>query len=291
MSSLALTRNVIRAVQTQRVWSLASSSVRQFSLLHRSQQRSSLSPSTLFTASSSSSLSFCLRRHLFIQTQSTPNPLSLKFLPGREVLPAGSVTYDFSSYREASKVSPLAQNLFAIEGVKGVYLGPDFISVQINEGGDWNLIKPEIYAVITDFFAAETPVIRSGDDVDTTERRSSTTILPEDSEVVAMIKELIETRIRPAVQDDGGDIDYISFDTESGILKVQMQGSCKGCSNSSVTLKNGIENMLMHYVPEVKGVEEYIDEEVNSVSQEELKKLEERLAKEQQEAEESTKKN
>jgi hypothetical protein len=224
-----LARQIIRVLPLQaRVIASAGHNttfMRSFSLFsnkHVSLVSSSSINAITSSISNVSPLSHILRRHLFIQTQSTPNPLSLKFSPGREVLPAGSVTYDFSSYREASKVSPLAQNLFAIEGVKGVYLGPDFISVQITEGGDWNLIKPEIYAVITDFFAGDTPVIRSGEDVESTERVSSTTILPDDSEVVAMIKELIETRIRPAVQDDGGDIDYISFDTETGILKVQV---------------------------------------------------------------------
>lgn len=217
---------------------------------------------------------------MFIQTQSTPNPQSLKFIPGRDVSPALSV--DCGSYREASRLSPLAALLFGIEGVKSVYLGPDFLSINITEGADWNLIKPQAYAIIMDFYASGKPVLNEsaadGSDADAAPV-SSTTILPTDSEVVGMIKELIETRIRPAVQEDGGDIDYKSFDEATGKVLVQMQGSCKGCSSSAITLKNGIENMLMHYVPEVKCVEEFVDEEVESVSQEALKKLEDKLAK------------
>lgn len=215
---------------------------------------------------------------MFIQTQSTPNLNSLKFLPGRDVSPTQS--FDFNSYREASRASPLAALLFGIEGVRSVYLGPDFLSINIEEGKDWNLIKPEVYAVVMDFYASGKPVISeaAAGDAGATPV-SSTTILPTDSEVVAMIKELIETRIRPAVQEDGGDIDYKSFDETTGKVLVQMQGSCKGCSSSAITLKNGIENMLMHYVPEVKCVEEFVDEEVQSVSDEALKKLEEKLNK------------
>jgi len=215
------------------------------------------------------------RRSMFIQTQSTPNENSLKFLPGRDVSPTQAV--DCNSFRDASQKSPLAANLFAIDGVRGVYLGADFISINKGEEYDWALLKPEIYAVIMDFFASGQPVIRedSGEEAAV----SSTTILETDSEIVAMIKELIETRIRPAVQEDGGDIDYKSFDEKTGKVLVQMQGSCKGCSSSAVTLKNGIENMLRHYVPEVTEVEEFVDEVRESVSEEQLRKLEEKLNK------------
>jgi Fe-S cluster biogenesis protein NfuA len=158
-----------------------------------------------------------------------------------------------------------------------VYLSTDFISINIEEGRDWNLIKPEVYACIMDFYASGKPVLLDREAGDESAPVSSTTILPTDSEVVAMIKELIETRIRPAVQEDGGDIDYKSFDEATGKVLVQMQGSCKGCSSSAITLKNGIENMLMHYVPEVKSVEEFVDEEVAAVSEDALKKLEAKL--------------
>ena len=160
---------------------------------------------------------------MFIQTQSTPNPNSLKFLPGRDVSPGGS-THDFSSYRDASARSPLAALLFGIEGVRGVYLGPDFVSVNVEEGRDWALLKPEVYAVIMDFYASGKPVLLEGDAAaEGAAAVSSTTILPTDSEVVAMIKELIETRIRPAVQEDGGDIDYKSFDEQTGKVLVQVR--------------------------------------------------------------------
>jgi len=150
------------------------------------------------------------------------------------------------------------------------------VSVNVSEGSDWNIIKPHVYAVIMDFLTSGQAVITD------TPASSDTAITEDDDEIVSLIKELIETRIRPAVQEDGGDIVYKGFDAESGIVRISMVGSCKGCSSSSVTLKNGIENMLMHYVPEVTNVEEYIDPEreaMNQVSNEQLKKLEEGLKK------------
>jgi len=264
-----------------RCFVLAASSVPAASASHR---RSLLASSSLSRGSPRGSAPPPQCRGMFIQTQTTPNPSALKFLPGREVAGAGG-SHDFSSFRAASAASPLAALLFGIPGVQGVYLGPDFVSVNVREGSDWALLKPEIFAAIMDFYASGKPVIyekptgEGGEaDAQSGETRSSTTILPTDSEVVAMIKELIETRIRPAVQEDGGDIDYRSFDETTGIVKVQMQGACKGCASSAITLKNGIENMLMHYVPEVKAVEEEKDEAVEQVSEEQLKKLEDKLA-------------
>jgi len=236
---------------------------------------------------------------MFIQTQPTPNPNSLKFLPGKPVLVSSSSssssspsTVDFSNYREAQR-SPLASALFKIEGINGVLLSSDFISINIQEGQDWQVIKPSVYAAIMDFYASGKPVLReettaavsasasatssSGSESQVQPSGSDTLITDSDDEVVSMIKELIETRIRPAVQEDGGDICYKGFDTSTGIVSVQMQGSCKGCSSSSITLKNGIENMLMHYVPEVQSVVEWKDEEMETVSQEQLRKLEETL--------------
>lgn len=169
--------------------------------------------------------------------------------------------------------------------------GADSISVNIQDGADWAIIKPEVFAVIMDHYSSGKPIVysaeelaKNGEEGEQSSAAKSTTILPTDSEIVAMIKELIETRIRPAVQEDGGDIEYISFNEATGKVLVQMQGSCKGCSSSSITLKNGIENMLMHYVPEVKCVEEYKDEAVESVSDEALKKLEDKLAQSASEA-------
>lgn len=218
---------------------------------------------------------------MFIRTQETPNPRSLKFLPGQPVVPdsAGAgTTYDFQTYKQAQR-SPLARAIMAIDGVTGVFFGSDFVTVSALDDADWMVLKPNVFAAIMDFYASGKPIINPETPAEANERAlpsgADTTISEEDSEVVAMIKELIETRIRPSVQEDGGDIVYKGF--ENGTVKLQMQGSCVGCPSSSVTLKNGIENMLMHYVPEVKRVEEYVDEEVALVSDEQLRKLEQKL--------------
>ncbi|CAL9074581.1 unnamed protein product [Musa textilis] len=192
------------------------------------------------------------RRSLFIQTQSTPNPLSLMFYPGKSVMEVGSA--DFPNARTAM-TSPLAKSLFGIDGVTRVFFGSDFVTVTKSEDTSWDFLKPEIFAVIMDFYSSGKPLF-----IDSNVAASMDTAIHEDdSEIVAMIKELLETRIRPAVQDDGGDIEYCGFDPETGMVKLRMQGACSGCPSSSVTLKSGIENMLMHYVPEVKGVEQELD--------------------------------
>ncbi|OXB74807.1 UNVERIFIED_CONTAM: hypothetical protein H355_000067, partial [Colinus virginianus] len=185
-------------------------------------------------------------RCMFIQTQDTPNPNSLKFIPGKEVLE--SRTMEFSS-PAAAFCSPLARQLFRIEGVKSVFFGPDFITItKESEDLDWNLLKPDIYATIMDFFASGLPVV--------TEEapRTDTAQSEEDDEVVLMIKELLDTRIRPTVQEDGGDVIYKGF--EDGIVQLKLQGSCTSCPSSIITLKNGIQNMLQFYIPEVEGVEQ-----------------------------------
>lgn len=191
---------------------------------------------------------------MFIQTQATPNPLSLMFYPGKPVLERGSA--DFPNARAAMN-SPLAKALFGVDGITRVFFGSDFVTVTKSEGASWDLLKPEIFAAIMDFFTSGKPLIMDSD----TLASMDTAIQEDDSETVAMIKELLETRIRPAVQDDGGDIEYRAFDPETGIVRLKMQGACSGCPSSSVTLKSGIENMLMHYVPEVKGVEQELDTE------------------------------
>ena len=179
---------------------------------------------------------------MFIQTEQTPNPATLKFLPGRPVMAMG--TANFTS-EEAARVSPLAERLFALPEVAGVFLGADFITVTKAGDGDWYQLKPAILAAIMEHFTAGRPVLladvagaavteKSGEDED---------------EVVAQIKELLETRVRPAVAQDGGDI--IFHDFEDGVVYLHMQGSCSGCPSSTATLKAGIENMLRHYVPEV----------------------------------------
>jgi len=214
-------------------------------------------------------------RTMFIQTQDTPNPSSLKFLPGKTVLEGGG-TVDMPSIA-AAKSSPLAKLLFRIEGVKGVFFGPDFITVTKHDedGYEWKLMKPEIFATIMDFFSSGLPIINA--DVETS---GNTHISEDDDDTVIMIKELLDTRIRPTVQEDGGDIIYISFD--DGIVKLKMQGSCTSCPSSVVTLKNGVQNMLQFYIPEVVAVEQVFDES-DEIQQTELEKLESKLRREKDE--------
>jgi len=191
---------------------------------------------------------------LFIQTQETPNPLSLMFVPGRDVLASdGGGSRDFADAK-AAKRSPLAQRLFRIEGVRGVFFGTDFITVTKAEDVEWSVMKPEIFATITDFFASGREILN--EEVAAEEDEGDEDDEDED-EVVLMIKELLDTRIRPAVQDDGGDIRFVRFEQDTGVVFLELQGACAGCPSSSVTLKSGIENMLMHYIPEVREVVEY----------------------------------
>ncbi|TPX68855.1 hypothetical protein SpCBS45565_g02849 [Spizellomyces sp. 'palustris'] len=213
------------------------------------------------------------KRSMFIQTESTPNAGSLKFKPGVPVLQ--NATAEFISARD-SLASPLAAALFRIDGVQSVFFGPDFITITKDPDANWQLMRPEIYGSIMDFFASGQPIMR--EDGGNGLLRGDTEILPEDSETVAMIKELLDTRIRPTIQDDGGDIEYKGF--ENGIVKLKLQGSCRTCDSSVVTLKNGIENMLMHYIPEVQGVEQVLDE-YEAVAQEEFKKFERSLEQHQ----------
>lgn len=189
---------------------------------------------------------------MFIQTQSTPNPMSLMFYPGKPVMEVGSA--DFPNARAAMN-SPLAKSLFGIDGITRVFFGSEFITVTKSEEVSWDFLKPEIFAAIMDFYSSGKPLFLDSN----VAASMDTAIHEDDSEIVAMIKELLETRIRPAVQDDGGDIEYRGFDPDTGIVKLKMQGACSGCPSSSVTLKSGIENMLMHYVPEVRGVEQELD--------------------------------
>jgi len=176
---------------------------------------------------------------MFIQTEQTPNPATLKFLPGREVMASG--TADFPSAEQAGR-SPLAERLFGIEGVTGVFFGTDFITVTKNGDKDWHLMKPAILGAIMEHFTAGKPILLES-------AAAAGEAAGEDSEIVSQIKELIDTRVRPAVAQDGGDIVFDSF--EDGVVYLHMQGSCSGCPSSTATLKAGIENMLRHYVPEV----------------------------------------
>jgi len=188
---------------------------------------------------------------MFIQTESTPNGDSLKFIPGIPVMSNGSA--EFLDTRSALK-SPLAIRLFGIEGVKAIFYGPDFVTVSKDSEHPWSVIKPEIYATLMEYFTSNQPLFRSEEDREAAGPRD-TRILDGDSETIAMIKELLETRVRPAIMEDGGDIEYRGF-TDEGVVELKLKGSCRGCDSSSVTLKSGIERMLMHYVPEVRGVQQ-----------------------------------
>jgi Fe-S cluster biogenesis protein NfuA len=182
---------------------------------------------------------------MFIETEGTPNPATLKFLPGCDVM--GFTTADFASPVSAVR-SPLATSLFALQGVARVFLGGDFISVTKNDELSWQALKPQVLGVIMDHFVAGRAVIDGDGDLDEEDVDEA------DREVVDQIKELIDTRVRPAVAGDGGDIVFRGY--RDGIVRLHMQGSCSGCPSSSATLKHGIENMLKHYVPEVVAVEQ-----------------------------------
>ena len=163
---------------------------------------------------------------------------------------------NFSSAMKAHR-SPLAKKLFLIDGVTTIFFGRDFISVNIDEDvTQWDLVKPQVFAELMDHFASGKPALLPDG-----EYRTDTEIQEDDDEVVQMIKELLETRIRPSVQEDGGDILFIGFDTVTGIVKLQLAGSCVGCPSSSATLYSGVRNMLMHYVPEVQGIEQVHEDE------------------------------
>ncbi|ORX89775.1 HIRA-interacting protein 5 [Basidiobolus meristosporus CBS 931.73] len=193
-------------------------------------------------------------RNMFIKTEETPNEDSLKFLPGVAVMKQGG-TAEFLNPKEAA-TSNLAKALFKVDGIQSVFYGPDFITVTKTSATAWHEVKPDIYSEIMNFFTTNQPIFNDS----TVKESSDTTINPEDSEVVAMIKELLDTRIRPSIQEDGGDIEYKGF-TEEGIVQLKLMGACRTCDSSVITLKNGIENMLMHYIPEVTGVEQATDEE------------------------------
>lgn len=221
--------------------------------------------STLF--STKKSFNIVQKRTMFIQTQDTPNPNSLKFLPGVKVLEPGQ-TKDFPNATDAY-CSPLAKMLFRIDGVKSVFFGPDFITItKADEDVEWKLLKPEIFAVIMDFFATGLPTLTDE------QPAADTQISEDDSEIVQMIKELLDTRIRPTVQEDGGDIVFMGF--EEGIVKLKMQGSCTSCPSSVITLKNGVQNMMQFYIPEVLGVVQ-VEDETDQIAKKEFEKFEEKI--------------
>lgn len=188
---------------------------------------------------------------MFIETETTPNPATLKFLPGEAVMTTG--TREFTT-AESAAASPLAEALFSLGDVAGVLFGRDFVAVTLGAGAEWSSAKPQVLAVLLDHFASATPLFHAaaadfavpaddfgGHDDD-----------PADADVIAQIKDLLETRVRPAVANDGGDITYHGF--RDGVVYLRMQGACSGCPSSSATLKHGIEALLKHYVPEVSEV-------------------------------------
>ena len=183
---------------------------------------------------------------MFIQTEQTPNPATLKFLPGREVMANG--TAEFTDADDARRLSPLAARVFDVDGVRGVYLGSDFVSVTKAEGQEWHLLKPVVLGAIMEHYLTGEPAVHAAALL--AERGDAPGgAAPEDDEAVKRIKELLDTRVRPAVAQDGGDITFYGF--ERGVVYLNMQGACSGCPSSVVTLKNGIENLLRYYVPEV----------------------------------------
>jgi Fe-S cluster biogenesis protein NfuA len=183
---------------------------------------------------------------MFIQTETTPNPSTLKFLPNEPVLREG--VREFRDREDAEAVSPLAARLFGVDGVTGVFLAADFISVTKGEG-DWQKLKPQVLGAIMEHYMSGEPVLSAAGGSEEADGEFA----PEHAEIVSTIKELIDTRIRPAVANDGGDIIFHSF--HDGTVYLKMRGACSGCPSSTATLRMGIENLLKHFVPEVKEVQ------------------------------------
>ena len=181
---------------------------------------------------------------MFIQVESTPNPLTLKFLPGRTVTKDGTIFYQNES--EVSN-SPFAKRMFTVDGVNSVFFGSDFITITKEEDLDWQVLKPMVLGAITDHYNSGEETV-----IETPDLKKSEELNENDSDIVKQIKELLDSRVRPAVAMDGGDIVYKKF--EKGIVYLHMQGACSGCPSSTATLKSGIENMLKHYIPEVKEI-------------------------------------
>ncbi|MET0366181.1 MAG: NifU family protein [Sphingobium sp.] len=190
---------------------------------------------------------------MMIETEATPNPATLKFLPGRQVMASG--TRDFPT-PEAAEASPLADALFSLGDVTGVLFGQDFVAVTAGPGVAWHELKGDVVTIILEHFVTEQPLFRGGDasgiSIPADAEAEDFADDPEDADIVSQIRELIDTRVRPAVANDGGDIIYRGFD--KGTVFLKMQGACSGCPSSTATLKNGIETLLKHYVPEVTEV-------------------------------------
>ena len=216
-------------------------------------------------------------RSIFIQTEETPNPLSLKFVPGEKVLPTehGDGMFIRRSDAKMALRSPLAKRMFELEGVDSVFFGPDFVTVSKTKEDvvTWDMLRPLVFSQLMEHFSGKEVVYNAPND----DEADANAISEDDDEVVAMIKELLLTRIRPAVQEDGGDIFFHSFDPDTGSVMLEMAGSCAGCPSSSVTLKQGVESMLRHYIPEVVAVQEVENEELMTSSRDQEMSLEDRL--------------
>lgn len=220
---------------------------------------------------------------MFIQTESTPNPDALKFNPNTNVLPEGfpSAFLEYMNPRSTlapPHPSPLAAKLFNVDGITSVFFGSNYITVSKDSSVPWAHIKPEVFSLISEYVASGQPMVNvtqgsaAGEGQESEE--DSLAYNEDDDEVVGMIKELLETRIRPAIQEDGGDIEFRGF--QDGVVMLKLRGACRTCDSSTVTLKNGIESMLMHYITEVTGVEQVLDEE-EEVALKEFAKFEEKL--------------
>ncbi|OLN95294.1 NifU-like protein [Colletotrichum chlorophyti] len=228
-------------------------------------------------------------RTIFIQTENTPNPDAIKFLPNHRILPENISTPFIEYLNPRSTIappypSPLAAQLMNIDGVTSVFYGADFITVNKAADANWAHIRPEIFALITEAVTSGQPIVNvaekkegaaAADGQELGEEVDSLAYDENDSEVVGMIKELLETRIRPAIQEDGGDIEFRGF-TDEGMVLLKLRGACRTCDSSTVTLKNGIESMLMHYIEEVKGVQQILDQE-EEIALQEFAKFEEKL--------------
>ncbi|ODV68727.1 hypothetical protein HYPBUDRAFT_152069 [Hyphopichia burtonii NRRL Y-1933] len=205
------------------------------------------------------SLQYFSRRLYSFQTLTTPNENAIKFVsPECDISPIPSKTFEFTSSMQAIH-SPLALKLFKLPGVKSIMFGEDFVTVNKQDHINWAHLRPEVVELLDNFLTSEKEPVITRELMEENERLEEAA--EEDSELVAMIKELIETRIRPAIQEDGGDIEYKAFDEETGTVFLKLQGACKSCSSSEDTLKHGIESMLKHYIEEVNEVEQILDPE------------------------------
>ncbi|KAK6197076.1 scaffold protein Nfu/NifU N terminal-domain-containing protein [Scheffersomyces amazonensis] len=212
------------------------------------------------------------RRFLTFKTLPTPNENALKFIsPQCRIVPIDGKTFEFTSSLQ-SVHSPLALKIFRIPGVRSVMLGPDFLTVNKQDHINWANLRPEVVEVLNDFLESKKEPVITKELIEKSEESNA----EDDSELVSMIKELIETRIRPAIQDDGGDIEYKAFDEETGTVFLKLQGACKSCNESENTLKHGIESMLMHYIEEIQEVVQILDPE-EEIALKEFDRLEQKL--------------